>query len=72
MLQISPGRDLEHHAKQVKVKLDEEEPIKDVMVLQQQKQHSRTFTFVLGSGVASPPRRTLSRPEQLAGLTFSW
>ena len=63
-------RDLEHLAKQVKVKLDEEGPIKDVMV--QQKQHSRTFTFVLGSGVASPPRRTLSRPEQLTDLTFSW
>ena len=31
-------RDLEHLAKQVKVKLDEEGPIKDVMV--QQKQHS--------------------------------
>ena len=68
MLQMSPGRDLEHLAKQVKVKLDEEGPIKDVMV--QQKQHSRTFTFVLGSGVASPPRRTLSRPEQLTDLTF--
>ena len=67
MLQMSPGRDLEHHAKQVKVKLDEEGPIKDVMV-----QHSRTFTFVLGSGVASPPRRTLSRPEELTDLTFSW